>query len=156
MSIKIQKQYIDKGFGFPVHLLNVPMIKIRGNWTPKINYNDLSDLVLRVLAVKPSKLTGNEIKFIRNKLELSLVDFAEKFYVTHPAVIKWEQKENEPTGMNWATEKDIRLFISFHLDEIAKTQTSNKPDFMEVYQQLSHQASDKKSNTKIDLQEVLI
>ena len=143
MTTKIQKQYIDMGFGFPVYLLNVLMIKIRGHWTPKINYNDLSDLLLTALAEKPSKLTGNELKFIRTKLEMKLADFAEKFYVTHPAVLKWEHKKDEPTGMNWATEKDIRLFIFLSI--------SSKAEFPKRYQQLRPEASDKKINTRIDL-----
>lgn len=145
MNTKIQKKYIDMGFGFPVYLLNVPMIYIRGHWTPKINYNELSDVLLKALAEKPSKLTGAELKFIRTKLEMTLTDFAEKFYVTHPAVLKWEHKKDEPTGMNWATEKDIRLFIF--------SSKSPKSKLPELYQQLSPEASEKKTNTKIDLQE---
>lgn len=143
MNTKIQKQYIDMGFGFPVYLLNVPMIKVRGHWTPKINYNELSDLLLTALAEKPSKLTGCELKFIRTKLEMKLADFAEKFYVTHPAVLKWEHKKDEITGMNWATEKDIRLFIFSSL--------SSKSEFPKRYQQLRQEASEKKIITKIDI-----
>lgn len=143
MNKKIQKKYIDLAFGFPVHLLNVPMVKIRGHWTPKINYAELSNLVLMVLVEKPAKLTGNELNFLRNKLEMKLEDFSEKFYITHPAVIKWEKKKDEPTGMKWATEKDIRLYLY---------EQFNGKNLSEIYNQLSHQASSKKVNTKINVQ----
>ena len=33
---KVQKRFVYEGFGFPVLFLNVPMIKIRGNWTPDV------------------------------------------------------------------------------------------------------------------------
>ena len=37
--------------------------------------------------------------------------------LTHSAVIKWEKFEDEPTNMNWATEKDIRLAIVDKLNQ---------------------------------------
>jgi hypothetical protein len=111
METKIQKEFIDSGFGFPVKLLNVPMVKVRGVWTPKLNYNGLADAVLFALASKESRLDGSEIKFIRTHFEMTLQEFAKRFSVSHVAVLKWEKTKNHPTTMNWATEKDIRLFI---------------------------------------------
>ena len=144
MNKKTQKKYVDTGFGFPVHLLNVPMVKVRGHWTPEINYAELSRIVIMALVSKPARLTGNELKYLRNKLEMNLQDLSDKFYVTHPAVIKWEKKKDKPTGMKWATEKDIRLFIYEKYDG---------ENLSEFYNQLSHQASNKKVNTKIDVTE---
>ena len=141
MDTKTQKKYIDTGFGFPVHLSNVPMIKVRGHWTPKINYAKLSDSVLNFIVHKKAKLTGDELKFIRNKFEMTLTQFAEKFYVTHPAVSKWESQKDKPTKMNWATEKDIRLYAY---------QTLNGKDFDKVYDELRVQAPERKLNTRID------
>ncbi len=111
METKIKKELLDTGFGFPVRLKNVPMIKVRGIWTPNINYNHLSEAVLYLLAFKSSRLTGAEIKFIRNHFEMTLQMFAERFCVTHVAVLKWEKLKDAITAMNWSTEKDIRLFI---------------------------------------------
>ncbi|MCH9021383.1 MAG: hypothetical protein IID32_01295 [Planctomycetes bacterium] len=144
MNKKTQKKYVDTGFGFPVHLLNVPMVKVRGHWTPEINYAELSHIVIMALVSKPARLTGNELKYLRNKLEMNLQDFSDRFYVTHPAVIKWEKKKDKPTGMKWATEKDIRLCIYEEFDG---------ENLSEIYNQLSHQASNKKVNTKIDVAE---
>lgn len=116
MDKKIKKIHIDHGFGFPVKLLNVSMAKVRGEWTPTINYNLLSQVVLKELCEKEGKLTGNEVRFIRQHFELTLQQFAKRFGVSHPAVLKWEAKNNKPTDMNWATEKDIRIFSLLKLE----------------------------------------
>jgi hypothetical protein len=44
---KIQKEFVDTAFGFPVRLKNVPMVRVRGTWTPKVNYNHLAEMFLR-------------------------------------------------------------------------------------------------------------
>ena len=111
METKIKKELIDTGFGFPIRLKNVPMVKDRGTWTPKINYNHLADAVLYSLAFKSSRLTGFEITFIRNHFEMTLQEFAGRFCVTHVGVLKWEKAKDKSTVMSWTTEKDIRLFI---------------------------------------------
>ena len=115
MEQKIKRSHIDLGSGFPVKLLNVPMTKVRGEWTPAINYNLLAKVVLKELCEKDSKLTGSEVHFIRQHFEMTLQQFAKRFGVTHPAVLKWETIKNKSTGMNWATEKDIRLFVLLKL-----------------------------------------
>src|SRR3989338_5645317 len=106
METKIQKEFIDTGFGFPVRLRNVPMVKVRGDWTPKVNYNSLAQSVLDALAFKASRLTGNEIKFIRTHFEMTLQEFAKRFSVSHVAVLKWEKSKTQATAMSWSTEKD--------------------------------------------------
>lgn len=111
MDRKIQKLFIDEGLGFKVRLHNVPMVKVRGAWTPDINYNEFSKVVLLALCHKPARLTGTEVRFIRQQLGMTLQAFAERFCVTHVAVIKWEKAGNKPTVMAWTTEKDLRLFI---------------------------------------------
>lgn len=110
-NTKIVTEYNDNRFGFPVTIHNVQMVEVRGEWIPKINYVHLADAVLRLLSVKPSYLTGNEIRFIRSKFEMTLEDFGKRFYVSHQAVMKWEESKDKATKMAWATEKDIRLFI---------------------------------------------
>ena len=63
---KIQPLFEDFGCGFPIVLRNVPMVKVRGVWTPEINYDEFHKAVLRALAHKKSRLTGNQIKFVRS------------------------------------------------------------------------------------------
>jgi DNA-binding transcriptional regulator YiaG len=109
---KIQKSYIDYGFGFAVQVLNAPLKKIEGDWVLDFNFEKYEKTVLFSLALKPTRLTGNEVKFIRHYLEMDLKVFGKRFgNVAHSAVIKWEKLEDESTNMNWATEKDIRLAI---------------------------------------------
>lgn len=47
------------------------MAKIRGVWTPDINYNELEKALLLALASKQTRLTGGEISFIRKYFEMS-------------------------------------------------------------------------------------
>ena len=115
MKKKILKEFIDYGCGFSVVLKNVPMKKFYGKWIPDIDYNALEKCVLLMLCHKPVKLTGNEIRFIRLYFEMTLQEFAKRFGVQHPTVVKWENFKNNPTSMTLGTEKDIRLFIIGHL-----------------------------------------
>ena len=129
MEKKIVSQYTDPGFGFPVVLENVPMVKVRGRWTPNINYNELALDVLRELVALDGRLTGNQVKFIRNHFEMTLQAFATRFGVSHPAVLKWERAGEKPTGMTWSTEKDLRLFVK-------KLLKSNASAFLMLYSRL--------------------
>lgn len=117
MDQKVQKKYVDDGLGFPVVILNAPMIKVRGQWVLHVNYNDYQQAILQLLAHKPSKLTANEVRFVRTYFQMTVRAFAERFAVKHTAVLKWESKGDLSTHMNWSTEKDIRMFI---LDELKK------------------------------------
>ena len=146
METKIQKEYIDNGFGFAVRLRNVPMIKVRGVWTPNIDYNLLTRTVLYALAYKPSRLTGNEIRFIRNHFEMTLQSFSKRFCVTHVAVLKWEKSKDHPTLMNWTTEKDIRLFI---LSKLSKSSS----ELAKLYLVLEELPKEKATTVNVDLQD---
>jgi DNA-binding transcriptional regulator YiaG len=147
MKKKIQKKYHDHGFGFPVTILNVPMIQVRGEWVPDINQQELQSLVVEALVLKHCRLSGNEIHFIRLFSEMTLKQFAERFDVSHPAVMKWEKAGNGPTGMNWTTEKDIRLF--------ALKKINPKPkNFIEVYERLSAVATLDSEAIEIDMEKI--
>ena len=146
MSIKkIQKSYTDNGFGFPVQIINAPMMKINGEWTLNLNYEKYEKAVLFALAMKPTCLTGNEVKFVRLHFEMDLKSFGKRFGgVAHSAVIKWEKFAAMPTNMGWATEKDIRLAI------INKV---NPKFFRAAYIKLEDTALRKSQKIKIDTTE---
>ena len=142
---KIQKTFIDHGLGFPVKLINVPMIKVHGVWTPNVDYNLLTMAILKALCEKSTRLTGNEIRFIRLHFEMTLQAFAKRFSVSHVAVIKWENERNKTTPMNWSTEKDIRLFL---LSKI-----SSKPnELADLYKKLEYKKNEKKSLLQLNLE----
>ena len=150
MKRKVQKVYEDHGFGFRVTLLNVPMIEVRGEWVPDVNQKRLQTSVLDALCVKPARLTGHEVRFIRHCFEMTLEEFGRRFYVTHPAVKKWEGKGSHPTGMMWATEKDIRLYIlSKH-----SAHKNNFKAFVEAYLNLEHEQSGEKHPLKVDVEKL--
>ena len=107
-----KKNYRYYGLGFPVLLENIEFLKIDGAMAPNIDYIKLEELVLPLIAQKPTRLTGAEIKFIRHHFRMSLIDFAKRFGVTHPAVMKWESAGNKSSKVSWNTEKDIRLFAA--------------------------------------------
>ena len=131
MTTKMVTKYIDRGFGFPVVLERVPMVQVRGKWTPDLNYAHLARAVLRQLATLDGRLTRHQVRFVRHHFDLTLQAFAARFGVSHVAVLKWEQQGNKATGMSWSTEKDIRLLIH--------QQISGRPhDFVQLYEQISH------------------
>ncbi len=111
MEKRTQAQFVYEGFGFPVVLKHVAMVKLRGTWTPDLDYNGLARDVLQAIAVHPGRLSGAEVRFVRHYFALTLQQFAERFGVSHPAVLKWEKAGAAPANMAWGTEKDLRLFI---------------------------------------------
>jgi transcriptional regulator with XRE-family HTH domain len=111
MQTKIAKEITDTGFGFPVRLSNVPLVEVRGEWVPKIDYNKLAERVLLVLSRLTRPLTGHEVRFVRQHFNLTLAQFGAKFGVSHVSVMNWEKKGDKATAMQWPTEKDLRLFI---------------------------------------------
>jgi|SaaInlStandDraft_2_1057019.scaffolds.fasta_scaffold149618_1 DNA-binding transcriptional regulator YiaG len=143
---KIQKLFTDKGFGFAIHIVNAPMIKVRGKWVLKLNFEKYEKAVLMALAHKQCRLSGNEIKFIRNYFELSLKEFGKRFGdVAHSAVIKWEKKKDAATSMNWACEKDIRLYVINFLD----------PSYLRrLYSELEEVASEKITKIRLEAKEI--
>lgn len=138
-----KSKYIDRGFGFPITLSDVPMVRVDGEWTPEINYNQLAKKVLLALAERNGRLTGNQVRFIRMQLEMTLQQFAKRLRLTHPAVLKWESAKNLPTGMSWTTEKDIRLFTFKSLKNAAN-------GFLRLYSYLEEVASNKAVKVSIE------
>lgn len=128
MQTMSKKDFIYNGFGFPVKLINVPFVKVRGESVPKFNHEDVARVLFYSLALKKVRLTGNEIKFIRQYNNMTLQTFADEFNVTHPGVLKWEKKGDKCTDMNLSTEHAIRLFILSKL---------NISDFWPLYKEIS-------------------
>lgn len=132
MKRKVQKKFIYEGFGFPIVLINVPMMKVMGVWTPQINYNKLQRNLLIALAHKPFPLTGNEMRFIRKYFEMNMEVFGKIFGVTHVAVSKWESKGNKIAKIGPTTEFCIRLFV------VDSLKVKDK-EFRQVYREVNVQ-----------------
>ena len=132
MQTKIEQIFLYEGLGFPIELENVEMINLSGEWLPKIDVHQVADEAIKKLATQESRLTGNQIKFIRSYFSMPLREFGEKVvHETHTAVSKWEKKGNDITSMNENTEQVLRLFII----EQTQTQTKNQQaDFYKNFQ----------------------
>lgn len=129
---KIERAYIYNGLGFPIVLEEVPMVQVRGVWTPEINYNILQKVVLLALCYQPTTLTGNQISFIRKYFDMTLNAFAKKFGVTHAAVLKWEKKADKAAKVLIGYEKEIRLFV---LDQLLSDAKEFRLAFRQVFDQ---------------------
>jgi DNA-binding transcriptional regulator YiaG len=118
-SEQMIKKLTYNGFGFPVVLHDVPAKMIRGNIEPVINYKTLGAEAIQELCRKKTPLTGNQMKFIRQYLDITLRDFAKIFGVTHHAAMKWEAKMDKFIEITPATEVTIRFQALFliHKDD---------------------------------------
>jgi len=96
---------------FPVALLNVTLVQLRGVWTPDIDYNKLQKETLFILSHKSRVLTGNEIHFIRTYFEMHMEDFRKQFGLTRAAVVALEKTGDKPAKINPMIDLCIRLFI---------------------------------------------
>jgi DNA-binding transcriptional regulator YiaG len=115
--MKKKETLIYEGLGFPIRLINVPLKKVFNEWILDINLNHLQTVALHVLAKKLTRLTAQELHFIRTYLEMSTHSFAKLCGVTHVAVLKWE---NATVKINPATEVYIRLYLLNYLKVTAK------------------------------------
>ncbi len=142
---KVTRDFIYDGLGFPVRLPKATLRKVLGAWAPELDYAALMPAALRALARAPFHLTGNQIRFIRQTHDMTLTQFADRFGVRHPAVIKWEKTSDHSAHINWGTEKDIRLFIFERLEESSE-------HFLDLYEHLSQFPDETKSPGPLTVQ----
>ena len=97
--------------GFRVLLLNPPMFKLPdGSKVPSPNMKKLQVAAFKALAKKQSKLSGDEVRFVRKYLHLTQVDFAKWLNMSnHSVVSQWEGREDHISGMDYNTEVLLRL-----------------------------------------------
>lgn len=112
MREKKTKTFIFKGLGFPIKLINAPMKKVFGEWCIDIDLNKLMLVVLEALIHKPIPLTGDELRFIRSYLKMTLTEFGKIFGISHVAVLKWENGKNK---ISPSLELCIRLYVLDYL-----------------------------------------
>ena len=100
------------GFGFPVILLNVPVKVEYGDEIPDINFKRMQEQLFQALLLKPSSLSGAEVKFLRHHLELTQDQFAKILKVERSLISKWEGKDLKVTGMSSHIEIFLRLKLA--------------------------------------------
>lgn len=143
MEKKRAKKFRYEGLGFPIILLDVPMIKVRDIWTPAIDFNELQKVVLVELCDMSFPLSGNQVHFIRTYFEMTLDAFGKHFGVTHVAVINWEKTKNKLAKINPSLELLIRLFI------LEKLKINNQI-FRDIFREFNIQQIMKARNTSFE------
>lgn len=132
MSKKIVKKYIYQGFGFPIELNDVEVVVLSGEAHPKIDVKKTAEVVIKSLVSQKSRLTGNQIKFIRTYFSMSLRVFAKLVNESHMAVKKWENFKNEPTNMD----KNIEIMLRLHIySQVSIKDKNDKKEKIEFYNQ---------------------
>lgn len=132
MKRKIIPEFEYDGFGFLIKLQNVSVVEIRGVQVPDIDYNNLQKAVLFALSQKPAPLTGNELRFIRQYFQMTYVEFATTFGVTHPTVINWEKAKDSFSKIDPPMEIMVRLRILEVLKEKNARYKSTYEKFFEI------------------------
>ena len=104
---------VYKELGFPILLVDPKMVTVRGHLVPDVNLRELQESVFKLLVVKPARLTGAEVRFIRKHLRLRQADLAEVLNMAnHTVVSQWESRGEEPAGMEYNTEVVLRLWMA--------------------------------------------
>ncbi len=109
--------------GFRVLLIDPPFMTMPdGTKVPSPNMKRLKEAAFAGLIGKHTRLTGNEVRFLRKYLKKTQVEFAAWLNMAnHSVVSQWENREDELSGMDYNTEVLLRLqamvFIS-HLESI--------------------------------------
>ncbi|WP_115712758.1 hypothetical protein [Legionella sainthelensi] len=143
MKTKIESLFLYEGLGFPIELENVEMLSINGEWLPKIDVRTIADEAIKMLATQESRLTGNQVKFIRSYFSMPLREFGETVvHESHTAVSKWEKCGDETTNMNENTEQVLRLYI------IEQTQTKTKSQQSDFYKNFQRSKIFRTANKK--------
>lgn len=129
MINKIVKKYSYHGLGFPIELHNVEMVKFENEYHPKIDVKAVADNAIHSLVLQKTRLTGNQIKFIRTYFAMSLREFAKVVNESHMAIKKWENFKAEPTNMDKNIEIMLRLYIYENIVMKIKSNNKNKIEF---------------------------
>jgi hypothetical protein len=100
MKSKIQDEYVTEIFGFPVKILNCPMVEFEGQWLPKIDHERMGNLLFIELLKSKHRLTGHQVRFMREHLRLKQTDMK--------ALCGWDQSNMSRTEAN----EDRAAFLS--------------------------------------------
>lgn len=86
-----------KGIGGLNYILikNVPMRESKLGPVIEINQTILDELAARAIIEHRVPIRGQEVRFLRKTLGLSMDEFSEQLGLTSGAIFKWEQKATE-------------------------------------------------------------
>lgn len=145
MKKKMLKSYMYTGLGFPIELHDVVLVPFDGEMHPKIDVRKISDAAIKSLVLQKSRLTGNQIKFIRTYFSMSLREFAKAMNESHMAIKKWEDFKDDPTNMDRNIEIMLRLYIYDQVGIKTKKDSRGKIKFYSQYLALTEMFLQQKS-----------
>ena len=106
------KNYVFNGFGFPVIFDELPALRLRGELVPNVDFSKFSaDLIKYICTSQEFPLSGNQVKFFRHSLNLSMREFAKIVGVRHQSIMRWENNGHLPAKMEAPTEIVLRLLM---------------------------------------------
>lgn len=73
------------------------------------NVEELHDLLARMLLARPSRYSGEEVRFLRAHIGWSGQDFARMMQVSHETVSRWE---NDKRQMSPTAEALLRMYVA--------------------------------------------
>lgn len=107
---KILEEFVDHSLGFPVRISNATLQEMFGEWVLAVNSNNYQRAVLVKLAGDVDRrLTGKEIFFIRQFMEMTQSQFGALVGVSHVSVVKWEAAGFKPSRMEAPVEILLRI-----------------------------------------------
>ena len=106
------KNHLWNGFGFPVIFEEVPAIKLRGELIPDLDFEKVAPEIIKLICSEQElPLSGNQVKFFRHSLGLSMREFAKIIGVTHQSLMRWEDRKNHPAKLDASTEIVLRILM---------------------------------------------
>ena len=132
------KNYKWNGFGFPVVFDELPAVKLRGELVPDIVFAEIAKSVIQFICVHQKiPFCGNQVKFVRMHLDMSLREFADFVGVTHQSVMRWEEKAKAAAHIDPHTEYVLRLKVlkAIHSDKKAIADVIERVDAPETFSQ---------------------
>src|SRR3990170_5827240 len=109
--------YVYEGLGFPVILEEIFFYKKRGEWLPNIDIELLGKIAFKGLIFKPAKLTGNEIRFIREYAGMPRSLIGRALELSSFEVEVLENTENSFVPFSDKNDSTFRVYFMLYLEE---------------------------------------
>ena len=149
MDRKVVDTFVYQGLGFPIKLEKVEMVKIDGEWNPRVDVRKISDNAIRMLIARNERLTGNQVRFIRSYFSMSLREFAkEVVHESHTAVAKWEASLDEATKMDINIEMILRLYV---IEQLESKTVKQQNTFYEKYLEMKKLCMSDRQSSQLNL-----
>ena len=115
-----KKNFLYKGLGFPIVIEEVQFSIIDGEEYYDIDFENLKYSFLAIIMIEPNiEFGGGMLKFVRQSLELSMEEMAEKLGVAAKSTIsKWEAANEDSIKLAPFQKFKIKSAIRAHLDKI--------------------------------------